>query len=237
MENVPRLMQFEKAPVFNRFLSVLDDLGYKYSYGIVNCPAYGIPQHRKRLVLLGSKLGNISIIPETHNEENYITVQDVIGDLEPLKSGETSEKDSIHRASKLSELNLRRIRQSKPGGSWKDWDESLQLACHKKKTGKTYVSVYGRMKWTEPAPTMTTHCTGIGNGRFGHPEQDRAITLREAAIFQTFPKDYKFVKEGQGFKVKTVSTHIGNAVPVKLGQVIAKSVRIHLEEYYQQLGK
>jgi len=195
----------------------------------VNCADYGIPQYRKRLVLLASKLGDISLIPKTHTPQNYMTVEDAIGKLEPLKSGETSKKDTLHKASKLSDLNLKRIQQSKPGGTWKDWDEELRLDCHKKKSGSTYVSVYGRMKWDEPAPTMTTHCTGIGNGRFGHPEQDRAITLREAAILQSFPKKYKFVEKNADFNKRTMSIHIGNAVPVKLGEVIGKSIIAHIQ--------
>ncbi len=234
MENVPRLADFDKSPVFTDFLNTLKNNDYKTFYKIVNCPDYGIPQRRKRLVLIASKLGEIELISETHTKDSYLTVKDVIGNFEPLESGQVSEKDPIHRASKLSELNLKRIKQSKQGGSWKDWDEELQLECHKKKTGKTYVSVYGRMKWDEPAPTMTTHCTGIGNGRFGHPEQDRAITLREASVFQTFPPNYKFVKDGEPFKVKTLSTHIGNAVPVTLGQVIAKSIRVHLKKHFTE---
>ncbi len=229
MENVPRLAKFTKEPIFKEFLETLNNNGYNCSYKIVNCPDYGIPQHRKRLVLLASKFGKISLIPETHDQDSYKTVKNAIGKLEPLKSGEVSKKDSLHRAAKLSELNLKRIRQSKQGGTWKDWDENLVLECHKKPSGKTYVSVYGRMSWNEPAPTITTHCTGIGNGRFGHPEQDRAITLREAAILQSFPKGYKFIKPNEDFKVKTISTHIGNAVPVTLGRIIGKSIKKHLK--------
>lgn len=237
MENVPRLAIFNKANVFSDFLKVLDDNGYFYSYEVVNCPDYGIPQNRKRLVLLASKFGKISLISKTHTQENYVTVKDVIGEIEPLKSGQSSSDDPLHRAAKLSDLNMKRIKQSKPGGSWKDWTNDLVLECHKKDSGKNYVSVYQRMKWHEPAPTMTTHCTGIGNGRFGHPEQDRAISLREASILQTFPPNYKFVREGEQFRVKTISTHIGNAVPVILGQVIAKSIKKHLDVVYNQNGK
>jgi len=229
MENVPRLANFRKEPIFGNFLDNLSKNGYSYSYKIVNCSDYGIPQFRRRLVLLASKFGNIDLIPETHKTDNYRTVEKAIGSLEHLKSGEVSAKDPLHRASKLSELNLKRIRQSKPGGTWKDWDESLLLDCHKKDTGKTYVSVYGRMSWNKPSPTITTHCTGLGNGRFGHPEQDRAITLREAAILQSFPKKYKFVKKGKPYNKRTLSIHIGNAVPVKLGQVIGKSIINHLK--------
>lgn len=231
MENVPRLAGFEKEPVFPDFIDNLEKSGYTVSVKIVNCANYGIPQFRKRLVLLASKLGEIKLIPETHNQSNYKTVKNAIGKLPSLKHGETDNKDYLHKASKLKPLNLKRIQQSKQGGTWKDWDKDLWLECHKKSTGKSYVSVYGRMKWNEPSPTITTQCTGIGNGRFGHPEQDRAITLREAAILQSFPKSYKFIKVNERFRVSTISRHIGNAVPVKLGEVIGKSILKHLEEY------
>lgn len=234
MENVPRLAEFDGDSVFGSFLAILTANGYEYSYKIVNCPEYGIPQNRRRLVLLASKFGKIELIPETHNEQNFVTVKDAIGEMEHLKSGESSPTDSMHKAAKLSDLNMKRIRQSKPGGTWKDWDEDLRLKCHQKSSGETYVSVYGRMSWDKPAPTMTTHCIGIGNGRFGHPEQDRAITLREAALIQTFPRKYKFVEKGKPFRVKRISTQIGNAVPVKLGRVIAKSIKLHLDSIFDE---
>ena len=104
-----------------------------------------------------------------------------------LAAGEISAKDPLHRRRRLSDLNLRRIRHSTPGGTWRDWPPELVAECHKKKSGKTYPSVYGRMPWNEPSPTMTTQFFGFGNGRFGHPDQDRAISLREAAMLQSFP--------------------------------------------------
>lgn len=206
--------------------------GYECSYETVNCAEYGVPQQRKRLVLLASKLGTIKLIPSTHKKDTgYLTVADVIKDMPPLKSGETYLIDPLHRATKLSELNLKRIRQSVPKGTWRDWDKDLQLKCHQKNSGKSYVSVYGRMSWDEPAPTITTHCIGIGNGRFGHPEQDRSITLREAAMLQTFPIYYQFIKKGERYNARTISTHIGNAVPVQLGQIIAQSIYNHIKTH------
>jgi DNA (cytosine-5)-methyltransferase 1 len=118
------------------------------------------------------------------------------------------------------------------GGSSSSWDESLKLKCHEKQSGSTYkCSVYGRMRWDTPAPTMTTQCTGLGNGRFGHPEQNRAISLREAAILQTFPKSYKFVEPNSPIFVRHVAKFIGNAVPVRLGKIIGRSILEHVRMY------
>lgn len=229
MENVPGLADTKKHPVFQTFLDTLEDNGYEYSYEIVDVSEYGVPQRRKRLVLLASLHGEINLIPRTHLD-NRVTVRDTIGNLEPLRNGDTDPNDSLHRARKLSSKNLERI-QATPhdGGGISNWDDHLLLECHKKETGKTFKrSVYGRMRWDEPGPTMTTQCVGLGNGRFGHPEQDRAISLREAALLQTFPIDYEFVDPEKPFYTKHVAKFIGNAVPVRLGAVIGKSIKSHL---------
>ena len=126
---------------------------------------------------------------------------------------------------------MRRTEASPSGGSWKDWPEELLLNCHKKEGGKSFGSVYGRMTWEEPAPTMTTLCTGIGNGRFGHPIQNRAISAREAALFQTFPKTYKFFPNEQEVSLTKASRYIGNAVPPRLGEVIAESIKKHIRTH------
>lgn len=232
MENVSQLINFKKAPVFKDFIDELAELGYFVHYEIVHCPDYGIPQNRKRLVLIASKLGEIELIPKTHDKSNYISVRDTIGDLPKINDGEIYLKDRLHYSRKLNPINKKRIRQTPYGGSWKDWPEDLKLACHKKDSGKSYGSVYGRMKWEDPSPTMTTHCIGYGNGRFGHPEQDRAISLREASLLQTFPLDYKFFdEENETFSSVIIARQIGNAVPVKLGEVIAKSIKAHLNLY------
>lgn len=165
----------------------------------------------------------------THEKSSYVTVRDVISDLAPINAGETDPNDSLHKARVLSDINLRRIQVSTQGGSWRDWPEELILTCFKKESGRTYSSVYGRMRWDEPAPTMTTQCTGLGNGRFGHPEQDRAISLREAARFQTFPDTYKFYEDDANFNPSVICRQIGNAVPPLLGRVIAKSIKKHLQ--------
>jgi len=231
MENVAQLLNFKKAPVFDDFINDLKNQGYFVSFEVVNCPEYGIPQKRKRLVLLASKFGEINLIPKTHTPQNYKTVKDAIGNLPEIKDGESFPNDKLHFARKLTELNKKRIKATPYGGSWKDWSNELILACHQKQSGKSYSSVYGRMKWEEPSPTITTHCIGYGNGRFGHPVQDRAISLREASLLQTFPENYKFFDEDKEFSTVMIARQLGNAVPVALGQVIAKSIKEHLKLY------
>ena len=129
---------------------------------------------------------------------------------------------------------MSRIKASRPGGTWRDWPPDLQAACHQKKSGETYPSVYGRMAWDDVAPTITTQCFGYGSGRFGHPEQDRAISLREAAMLQTFPRRYKFVEPNDPVRFSKFGRLIGNAVPVRLGQHIGRSILEHAMEYHPQ---
>lgn len=230
MENVPRLVTFNKGQVFNDFVSKLEKLGYHVSWKIVNAQDYGVPQRRKRLILLGSKLGKIDLIKETVENKEYKTVKQTIGHLPPVEDGVAHPKDPLHRARKLSPLNKKRIKATTEGGFWRDWDKSLWLKCHTKESGKDFNSVYGRMKWDDVAPTMTTYCVGLNNGRFGHPEQDRAITLREAALLQSFPANYKFIDPKKSFNSQNIAKHIGNAVPVGLGIAIAKSIKKHIQD-------
>ncbi|SMF06618.1 DNA (cytosine-5)-methyltransferase 1 [Alteromonadaceae bacterium Bs31] len=225
MENVPTVQRHE---IFHEFVKKLEKFGYHVWYQIVDSTHYGVPQTRKRMVLLASLLGPIKIIKKTHVKAK--TLKQVIGRLKPLGAGECCTRDRLHVSASLSDINLKRIRVSKPGGSWRDWPKNLVAECHKESSGSTYPSVYGRMEWEKPAPTMTTQCYGYGNGRFGHPEQDRAISLREAAIIQGFPRNYKFLEKGQKPEFRTLGRMIGNAVPVGLGQAIAKSIKAHLDD-------
>lgn len=228
MENVPRLAQQD---IFEEFVAELRRREFHVSYRVVQCADYGVPQQRQRLVLLASKLGPIDLIEPTHPPKKHITVRQAIGDLPPIGAGEAHDSDPLHQACSLSPTNVQRIKASRPGGSWRDWDENLVADCHKKGSGKTYPSVYGRMSWDELAPTMTTQFYGFGNGRFGHPEQNRALSLREGAILQSFPRSYKFAKKGDPIFRKTVGRLIGNAVPVKLGEAIGKSILKHIGEF------
>jgi DNA (cytosine-5)-methyltransferase 1 len=223
MENVPQLADHH---VFNEFLDSISD--YHIWHGVVECAQYRIPQTRKRLVLLASRLGPVALLPPLDDGPGISTVRDAIGSLPRLAAGQSDPRDNLHRASRLSSLNLSRIKASKPGGTWRDWSKSLVSKCHRKETGETYPSVYGRMEWNAPAPTITTQCFGYGNGRFGHPEQDRAISLREAANLQTFPSSYQFLPKGVVPKFSTMGRLIGNAVPVRLGEVVGNSILAHL---------
>ena len=229
MENVPRLLTFRNGEVFGDFKAALSELGYFVDYGILYGPDYGLPQTRSRLVLIASLLGPISL-PEPTHVGRHKTVKEAIGDLPELTSGSVDELDPLHRASRLSELNLKRIKASRSGGTWRDWSDELVAKCHTSETGRGYSSVYGRMDWNEPSPTVTTQFYGFGNGRFGHPEQDRAISLREGAILQSFPKHYKFVAPGQPVQFKRIGRMIGNAVPVVIGQAVARQIKDHLKD-------
>ena len=174
MENVPRL---KGAQVFRDFVTTLEGNAYAVSFRVVNCAEYGVPQNRRRLVLLGSKLGSIDIIEPTSVASGHQTVREAIGSMPPLEAGGICALDPLHRAASLSPLNLQRMRASRPGGTWREWGASLRAKCHTRSSGRSYASVYGRMTWDALAPTITTQYYGFGNGRFGHPEQDRALFL------------------------------------------------------------
>ncbi len=227
MENVS---QIKRTQVFVDFLALLQRLNYHVHYRVVFCPDYGISQSRRRFVLLASLLGDIDLIPATHNA-NEATVQHFIGGLPAINAGEANENDPMHTTSRLSPLNLQRIRASIPGGTWRDWPEELRCECHRRNSGDSYGSVYGRMRWNQIGPTITTQFHCYGTGRFGHPEQDRALTLREGALLQTFPPDYNFIDPEREFVIKDIARHIGNAVPVRLGEVIGTSIINHLVEF------
>ena len=228
MENVPGLIEHS---VFNTFRRNLIKLGYSVDYKVINCSKYGLPQNRRRLVLLASKIGDIRLLePKEFTRKTFKTVKETIGNLYPIGAGEYLLADPLHQSAALSELNLKRIKASKPGGTWQDWPKRLVANCHKKQSGRTYTGVYGRMKWDEPSPAITTQFMGFGNGRFGHPKQHRGLSLREGAMLQGFPKSYKFVKKGEEPINKVIGRLVGNAVPVTLGHLIGKSIMKHVAE-------
>ena len=221
MENVSGLLEYQNGRLFEEFIKTIKTK-YRCYYEVIDCTEYGIPQKRKRLVVIAAKTKKVRL--SRPKISALLTVRTAIEHLEPLEAGEASENDPLHRCSKLSNLNLKRIRASKPGGTWRDWPSNLVTKCHTVPSGKGYASVYGRMAWDTAAPTITTQCYGYGNGRFGHPDQDRGMSLREAAMLQTFPQTYQFFEEGKFPGFKAVGRWIGNAVPVALAEHIANSI-------------
>ncbi len=227
IENVPGIQNFDNgAQPFRRFRDSLGAAGYKGEYAPVPLMKYGIPQSRRRLIYLASRHGQISLPPRTNGPETacaYETVRNWIGRLPSIRAGEEHATVSNHRAAALSERNLQRIKATPEGGGHRDWPSHLRLDCHKRVGG--YSDVYGRMSWDRPASGLTTRCTSYSNGRFGHPEQDRAISVREAARLQTFPDDFVF--EGS---LASMSRQIGNAVPVRLAEIIGRHAIQHLRD-------
>lgn len=223
MENVPSI---ERHRVFDAFLSGLSANGYRVWFATVRCADYGVPQTRRRLVLLASLHGDLKLIQPTHRR--HVTVRETIASQPRIEAGGQCPQDPLHTSAGLSTLNLRRIRASKPGGTWRDWPPALIAHCHRRELGRGYGGVYGRMEWDRPAPTITTQAYGFGNGRFGHPEQDRGISLREAALLQGFPKNYRFTRPGEPIELAPIGRLIGNAVPVGLARVIARTITLHL---------
>ena len=222
MENVPPLRDQQ---VFREFVAGLT--GYHVDHDIVDGRMVGLPQTRKRLVLVGSTLGAITLpTPDAVPD----TVRATIGRLPSLEAGGVDPGDALHAASRLSALNVERIRASTPGGTWRDWPERLRARCHTRAAGATYPSVYGRMTWDAPSPTITTQCFGYGNGRFGHPEANRAISLREAAMLQGFPREYHFLRPQERANFATMGRLIGNAVPVPLGEYIGRTLVEHVSK-------
>ena len=227
VENVPGLQKLgSDSQPFGEFLSRLGVAGYKLDYRPIKLARYGIPQSRRRLVLVGSRHGPIRLPEETHGpgapNERYDTVRDWISHLPPIQAGEEHDEVSNHRAASLSARNLERVKSTPEGGGHRDWPEELRLDCHRGFSG--YSDVYGRMSWDAPASGLTTRCISYSNGRFGHPDQDRAISVREAACLQTFPEDFVF-KGGMG----SMARQIGNAVPVRLAELVGRTFVEHLK--------
>lgn len=230
LENVPGLQKITgKTGVFGKFLNALNQLEYHEMHGAILAQHYGVPQKRRRLVLIASRLGPLSFPPRTHGRgtpnPEYSKVGEWIRDFPPIKAGEKHPSTPNHQAAHLFPINLERIRATPEGGDRRDWPDHLQLQCHLKGyTGHT--DVYGRLSWDKPASCLTTKCHSLSNGRFGHPEQDRAISIREAACLQTFPRDFIFCG-GLG----SMARQIGNAVPVLLAKRFGENFNNHLEAH------
>ena len=229
VENVPGLQKVTGNSTLNRFERKLKYLGYTLNTSIVQSQYYGVPQKRKRLVLLASRHGEILFPSKTHGTstgQQFNTVRSSIENYPPIDAGETHAAIPNHRAAKLSDLNLRRLKATPQEGSRVNWPPELQLKCHTKSGYMGHTDVYGRLKWDEPAISLTTKCTSLSNGRFGHPVQNRAISAREAAALQTFPDDFEFFGS-----LQSQARQIGNAVPVLLAKVFGNHILNHAIKY------
>lgn len=223
VENVPGMQRLnkEEGPFFT-FTSLLDKLGYLYQVEVLPASWFGVPQTRERLVLLASLHPGISLPEPTHGPGKmpYSTVRDWIGSMPPINAGDTHPEDADHRAAVLSKSNLKRIISTPEGGGREFWKKDLWLDCHKNHKGHT--DVYGRLAWDKLAAGLTTRCISYSNGRFGHPVQNRAISAREAACLQTFPRDFSF-----SGTLNSKARQIGNAVPPLMAKSIGKSILDH----------
>lgn len=220
IENVPGIQNVDiNNGNVQKFMEVLDHIGYHYDFGVIPALWFGVPQTRERFVLLASKHTLVSLPSKTHDglDTPFATVRDWIGTLPPICAGETHKELLDHTAAKLSELNMKRIQATPEGKGRECWPEELILECHKKYKGHS--DVYGRLAWDKPASGLTTRCISYSNGRFGHPEQDRAISLREAALLQTFPIDYLFTGS-----LVSKAKQIGNAVPPKMAEALGRAI-------------
>jgi DNA (cytosine-5)-methyltransferase 1 len=221
VENVPGI-KGKGAEVLDMFFNTLTEQGYHYDCKIINAKNYGVPQNRRRLVIIASRMFEPHIPIATHGNNllPYVTVYDTINDFPLLAAGEENPEIPNHKASHMDPITLQRIRATPHnGGGRLDWPQELYLNCHQNGFAG-HSDVYGRMRWDAVSPTLTVKCFSISNGRFGHPEQDRAISLREAAALQSFPNDYVF--EGNLIEV---GKQIGNAVPVKLALCLGEYIQ------------
>lgn len=222
VENVRGIVNAKnvKESGLSALLNFFDNNGYKYDDDILEACRYGVPQTRKRYVLIASRVDDSIELPKAEN--NIAVVKDKIFDLPKIHAGESPPPgDDLHRSSYLYEKNIKRLRLTPEGGRREHWAiKELLIPAYENKPLSFFRENYGRMSWNKPAPTITTKFFSLGCGRFGHPKQDRAISLREGALLQTFPKKYKFKTKS----VAATARLIGNAVPPELARRLGKAL-------------
>lgn len=224
VENVPGVLKRKRESGLEDFIEWLNTNKYTVHANIHEVSNYGVPQHRKRFTLIANRLNAKEIQPITINGSK-ITVRDVLGEwngFSKVQHGHKDESDFIHSVASLNELNLERLSLTPHDGGTRlayVFNERLAAPCHYKKT-TSFKDIYGRMYWDKPSPTITTKFLSFSNGRFAHPEEDRAISLREGATLQSFPKTYKFA----GGSMANIAKMIGNAVPPIYAKAIGKAI-------------
>lgn len=208
MENVPEIVHFDK---FDYTINELKKMNYNVSYRIINVSDFGVPQNRKRLILVGSRVASVEL--PTFNSKKTITVRDAIGDLKsPENTDDVLQKIHSTHTQRILEI-IKLI--PKDGGSRMDLPKKYWLDCHKKKN-VGFRDVYGRMSWDKPSPTITGGCLSPSKGRFLHPTQNRSISIREASLLQGFPANYKF---NPSYPKSLLAQMIGNAIPPQVAKV------------------
>ena len=235
MENVPGLKSRKGRHLYEGLWHDLEALGYQLADGILEVADYGVPQRRKRLVLLGGWGFRMELPRPSHSERGedglaaWRTVRDAIGHMgRPMMFNKAKEEDAVgelnwHVVRELSEKNMLRIRSVRAGETWESIPETLRPACHRGGY-RGFSNVYGRMRWDRPSPTITGGCTTFSKGRFGHPVHDRTISVREAALLQTFPADYRFDTP----YMEHACNVVGNALPCDFAEVVSRRCWLEL---------
>ena len=223
VENVPGILNKHKESGLDKFVKALEKQGYAVHKKIVNLNEYGIPETRKRFSLIANRVTNKEMFPKSNN--SCPTVADFVGKkngFAKISAGHKDNTDFMHTVAGLNDANIKRLKLTpKNGGTRQAWaNTNLQIDAYRKKGNVSFSDTYGRMSWDKPAPTITTKFFSISNGRFAHPDENRAISLREGATLQTFPKTYKFI----GNSISTIARMIGNAVPPLFAKQIGKII-------------
>jgi DNA (cytosine-5)-methyltransferase 1 len=237
MENVPGL-KLKGKRLFSNFVKRIEAAGYIPDWDVLQVANYGVPQSRRRLVLLAGLGFKVSLPKPTHSSRGadglpvWRTVRSAIEGMpspitmSALKGEATGQDHDWHIIRELSALNKSRLRHAVPGGHWRKIPKRYRPSCHQNKaTG--FSNVYGRMKWDEVSPTITAGCTTLSKGRFGHPVDDRALSVREAAMLQTFPRNYIFSTPYMEY----VCAMIGNALPCHFAEVLARSCAVAIRQH------
>lgn len=222
IENVRGIERNQRESGLLNLLKFLERNNYSVDSSILSCADFGVPQTRRRFILVASRVVSKIHLPEASGRRKSPTVRSAIGKLSKIKAGESDKGDALHRSPSLSDTNIARLQVTPEGGLRSGWmnKSKLMIEAYRDKPLAFFRENYGRMSWDAPAPTITTKFYALGSGRFGHPEQNRALSLREGALLQTFPKSYKFKTNG----FHPTARIIGNAVPPKLACELGKSI-------------
>ena len=223
VENVPGVLRRKEESGLEDFINWLKNNGYMVHFNVHEVSEYGVPQHRRRFTLIANRITNKEIEPEK-KQCKKLTVRDVIGEKNGFPKVEAGHKDDsifMHTVAGLKEINIKRLELTERDGGTRLSYVYSKLApnCHRNKKD-SFKDTYGRMYWDKPSPTITTKFFSISNGRFAHPEENRAISLREGAVLQSFPKDYIF----KTTSVANTARMIGNAVPPKYAEAIGMAI-------------